>query len=84
MTKVIFNYKGVEKEIQCNINDKIKDIFERYANKVGIDISKVFFIYNGNKINDNLILNEIISEEDKRRYIMNILVNKNNETIIKQ
>ena len=71
MAKVLFNYKGVETEIQCNINDKIKDIFKRYETKIGKDISKLFFIYNGNKINDNLNLNEIINEEDKRRNIMN-------------
>ena len=84
MAKMIFNYKGVEKEIQCNINEKIKDILKRYANKVGIDITKVFFVYNGNIINDdNIILNEILNEEDKRRNIMNILVNEINKTIIK-
>ena len=77
MAKVIFIYKGIETEIQCNINDKIKDIYKRYENKLGIDISKLYFIYNGNKINDNLILNEILNEEDKRRNIMNILVNEN-------
>ena len=76
MVKVILNYKGVETEIQCNLNEKIKDIFKRYSNKVEVDISKVYFIYNGNKIDDNnLILNGIINEEDKRRNIMNILVN---------
>ena len=84
MAKAFFNYKGVETEIQCNINDKIKEIIKRYVNKVGIDISKVYFIYNGNKIDDNLNLNEIINEEDKRRKIMNILVNENNKTIIKE
>ena len=84
MAKVIFNYKGIETEIQCNINDKIKDIYKRYETKIGIDISKLYFIYNGNKINNNLALNEIINEEDKRRNIINILVNENNETIIKE
>ena len=83
MAKVILNYKGVETEIQCNLNEKIKDIFKRYANKVEVDISKVYFIYNGNKIDDNIILNKIINEEDKRRNIMNILVNENIKTIIK-
>jgi len=83
MVKVIFTYKGIETEIQCNLNEKIEDIYKKYETKIGIDISKVFFIYNGNKINDNIILNEIINEEDKRRNIMNILVNENNETIIK-
>ena len=84
MAKVIFNYKGIETEIQCNINEKINDIFKNYINKIGYDISKVYFIYNGNKINVNLILNEIINKEDKRRNIMNILVNENIKTIIKE
>ena len=84
MAKVIFNYKGIETIIQCNINDKIKDIYKRYETKIGIDISKLFFIYNGNQIKDNLTLNEIINEEDKRRNIINILVNENNEIIINE
>ena len=84
MAKVIFNYNQIEAEIQSNLKDKVKDILKRYSNKRGIDISKVYFIYNGNKINDdNLILNEIINEEDNRRKIMNILVSENNKTIIK-
>ena len=83
MEKVIFIYKGIETIIQCNINDKIKDIYKRYETKIGIDISKLYFIYNGNQINNNLALNEIINEEDKRRNIINILVNENNETIKK-
>ena len=84
MAKVIFSYKGTETEIQCNINDKIKDIYKRYTNKIGIDISKVYFIYNGNKMDNNLILNKIINAEDKRRNIMNILVNENNIPIIEE
>ena len=83
MEKVIFIYKEIETIIQCNINDKIKDIYKRYETKIGIDISKLYFIYNGNQINNNLALNEKINEEDKRRNIINILVNENNETIKK-
>jgi len=83
LVKIKFNYKGIETEIKCNINEKIKNIFIRYTNKAGKDISKLYFIYNGNKINDNIILNEIINEEDKRNNIINILVNEINETIIK-
>ena len=44
MAKVIFSYKGIETEIQCNINDNIKDIIKRYETKIGIDISKLYFI----------------------------------------
>ena len=84
MESVIFNYKGKDTIIQCNINDKIKDIYKRYEIKIGIDISKLYFIYNGSKINDNLSLNEIINEEDKRRNKINILVYDINKTEIKE
>ena len=84
MIKAIFNYKGKQTEIQCNINETIKNIYKKYVNKIGIDISKLYFIYNGDKINDNLILDDIINEEDKRRNIINILVNENYNPIIKE
>ena len=83
MAKVIFNYNEMQTEIISNLNEKIEDLFKKYETKIGKDISKLYFIYNGNKINDNTILNEIINEEDKRNNIMNILVNEINETIIK-
>ena len=50
MAKLIFSYKGIQTEIQCNINEKIKNIFKKYINKIGIDISKLYFLCNGNKI----------------------------------
>ena len=40
MSKVIFTYKGIETIIQSNLNDKIEDIYIKYGDKVGIDISK--------------------------------------------
>jgi len=65
LAKIKFNYKGIETEIQSNLNEKIKNIFIRYTNKAGIDISNLYYIYNGNRINDNnLYLNEIINKEE--------------------
>jgi len=81
MVKVIFNYKGSKAGIQCNIQDKIKDIFKKFVDKSGLDISKAYLLYNGNKINNNQNLNEIINEEDKKRNIMEILVNDNKGSI---
>ena len=77
------NYNEIKTEIQCNLNDKMIDVYKKYEIKIGKDISKLYFIYNGKIINDNKILYEIINEEDKRRNIMNILVNENTNTIIK-
>ena len=33
MAKAIFSYKGTETEIQCNINEKMKEIIKRYETK---------------------------------------------------
>ena len=54
----------MQTEIQYNLNDKIEALYKQYGAKIGKDISKLYFIYNGNKINDNKILNEIINKED--------------------
>ena len=85
MTEVKFDYNHIQTIIQCNLNDKIEDVFKKYEIKTGKDISQLYFLYNGNTIkNGNLNLNEIINEEDKRRNIMNIVVNENDDTIIKE
>ena len=59
MAKVIFNYNEIKTEIQCNLNEKIEDVYKKYEIKIGKDISQLYFIYNGNIIkNGNLNLNE--------------------------
>ena len=74
MSKIIFNYYGQELGIQCKTDEKMGDIFERYISKSQIK-NEIFFLYNGNKVNDNMKYCQIINEEDRNRNIMNILVN---------
>ena len=47
-----------------------------------IDINKIYFIYNGNKINENFTFSEVINSEDKERNKMNILVSETQNSII--
>ena len=79
MAKVIFTYNGNETIIQCNIDEKMKDICQRFAKKLQIEIDKIYFIYNGSKINEELNFNEQANEEDRKRNIMNVLVNDIND-----
>ena len=83
MAEVIFTYNGNETKIQCNKDEKIKEICKRYITKINNDIDKIYFIYNGDKINDDLNFNEHTNEENKKRNIMKILVydinNSNNK-----
>ena len=84
MAKVIFTNNGVSTTIQCTTNEKMKDIFERFANKTQTDINSVYFVYGGQKIKEDLTFQEIISSEDKKINQMNILVFSLNTIIGKE
>ena len=64
MFQAIFNYNGTKMNIQCKLNDKMKDIFQKYKLKTNIN-NDVFYLYNGTKVNEELKLEEIINSNDK-------------------
>jgi len=81
MINAIFTFKGINTVIQCNKEDKMKDICSKYANKIGIDINLIYFLYNGMQL--DLDLNQQLYIIDKDKNEMNILVfEKSKSTII--
>ena len=74
MSKVIFNYKGKEEAIECSKDERMKDICQRFSLKSKIDLNRIYFIYNGNRINEEVYYNQLINEEDRNKNVMNILV----------
>ena len=78
MAEVTFVYKSFCIEIQCNVNDKMKDIITKFLDKIGKKDSKIlYYLYNGSRINEELTFNEQANNFDKNRKKMNILVNNN-------
>ena len=65
MASVEFLYKQIITLIQCNKNDKMKNIIKKLELKIEIDINKVCFLYSGNKINIELTFDEIINLSDR-------------------
>ena len=57
MVEVIFNYNGKETIIQCNINDKMKGIINKYIIKTEKNNKNIYYLYNGDKINEKLAFN---------------------------
>ena len=72
MINAIFKYEGRETIIQCNMNEKMRDIIKKYKNKV--EIENEYYLYSGNTINEELKLEEIINELDKSNNIIKIVV----------
>ena len=81
MVEVLFNYNGIETIIQCNINDKMKDIINKYIIKTEKNNKNLYYLYNGDKINEELSFNEQANENDNKRKKMNILVYIKEENI---
>ena len=83
MAKVEFNYKGKTIIIQCQEEEKMEEIFNKFVSKIELDINNIYFLYSGNKINSQLTFSEIINDIDKERKIISIIVSDLNSDIIK-
>ena len=83
MYKVIFSFNQIKEVFQCDIKEKMKEICEKFATKIKKKNEKLFFLYNGDQIQQNLLLEQLISSEDKKTKTMAILVNEADKNMLK-
>jgi len=50
MAEVIFDYEGNKNKIQCDINEKMKDIIDRFLIKIKNKENNLYYLYNGSKL----------------------------------
>ena len=74
MSDIIFMFEGRNLTIQGNINEKMKDIFKRFLTKVQLEENSLYYLCNGNQINQEL--ENIMGTEDKKNNKVQIVVNK--------
>ena len=73
---VTFTFEGINIKIQCSTDDLMKDICQKYANKIGRNINSLVFLYGGSNLNFQLSFKEQANIIDKERNEMNVLVYK--------
>ena len=90
MVELIFNYNQVETIIQANLDDSFNEIVQKYVNQSQLDINKIYFVSNDQKILDNEKVINIMNESEKtskRKIILvlsiNSTINNDNTNIIK-
>ena len=71
--KAIFEYNGNTTSIQCDLNDKMKEICQKFSSKIQVDLNNLFFLYNGSKINNQLTFKQLINKLDSKINEMKIL-----------
>ena len=84
MTKVIFTYEKIFIPIECDLNEKIKDICQKFITKIELYNVEINYFYKKEKINEELTFEELANEYDKKRKTINIIVervNKNTKKI---
>jgi len=88
MVEISFIYEGGEQIIiQCNnLEDKIEKIINNFKNRIKEEENNYNYIYNGDKINEELKLGQIIKDKNVKK--INILVynkkNKEKEIILNE
>ena len=79
--KVIFTLDGIDLSIQCNENDIMKDICQKYVNKIKRNINTLVFIYGGSQLNFNLKYKDIITDKESKEMKVLVYSNENDEFI---
>ena len=81
MAEVLFNYVGNVISIDCNINDKMENIINKFIEKIIKDQenNEFNYFYGDNEINNELNYIEQVNELDKTNNKINIIVKKKNE-----
>ena len=75
MSVIEFYYDSNNISIQCNQNEKLKEIFKKFKTKIGTSQNSFVYTYNGDLIkNEELTFYQLANLEDKKRNKMNILV----------
>ena len=74
MNKVDFTYNDDKYFVQCNNDDKMKDIIDKFLNKAGKNRRNIVFLYNGLILNEELIFSKCANSLDRSRNCMNVLV----------
>jgi len=74
---LVFDYSQNIINIQYKRNEYMKDIFGRYLIKINKSKNDVFFLYNGNKIKEELKLEEINKEDNEIRILVRDILDMN-------
>ena len=74
MSKVIFDYNQQTFEIECNEKEKMKDICQRFADKIKKNLSNLYFKYPVKTVDLELPYKKVISSADSKKKCFTVLV----------
>ena len=82
--KVEFYYNGVTTVIHCSEKEIMKDIVQKFCVKATIDKSTIYCLYEGNILDEEILLENILRSKNKDDKIVILVYPLSNQTIIKE
>ena len=76
--KVVFTLDVSNLTIQCSIEDKLKDICQKYSTQIKEKMNSLLFLYKENQVNFELSFKDQANDIDKNNHEMKISVYKYN------
>jgi len=73
LTEVNFIYKGIKHSFQFKYSEKIKELKQRFKDKLKID-NDINLLYEGNSLKEELTIQELINNEIYHNNCIKILV----------
>ena len=68
MAEIKFTYEGNNTIIQCDINDKISEIINKFLTKINKEENtSLYYLYHRRKIKEELTFYELANQLDKSR-----------------
>ena len=70
--RVFFSYEKKTIQIECTPKEEMQKIFEKFAEKLKVNINDFEFFYEGNKINKNSTFLELNKEENNKAIVVTV------------
>ena len=82
MIDVNFLYEGRKITIQSTRNEVMKEIFQKFEIKCNKENKTLYYLYNGNRLNEEVKLEEIIGNNDNINIIVNSITEIENNNLV--
>ena len=69
MNEITFKYYNIDYNIKYSLNEKLKDIFNRFGEKIKYPLYYITFFFNKNKLNNNITIKDIPNFENSQKII---------------
>ena len=72
LIRLTYHFNGYHTPLNCYFKEKIKDIYRSFLSKINPERKQVISLYNNYELNEEMTIEEIITETDKKKKKLDI------------